>query len=218
VLALLDDSGVDEAALELSSALAREMRRHLAVVCVQSTRSRVAAELPFTQVLSNFGSQWVPLLPHDLEQAYRAQTARLRELTARITAQHSVSWSLRVIQGNMPGAAIDLSSESDLLLIAAAAPLRTTAATATPRARRRPSVAVVSDGSPAGERALQVAGQLAQALAGTLQIARVDANEKLMSRAQTLATVTQSDVLVLPRTALASRAPWATRCPILWVG
>jgi len=218
VLAVFDDAAVGALALELSTALARAVQRDLAVVYVQSTRSLNAAALPFTQVLSVTGSQWVPLSPQDIEHAYHAQAAHLRELAARITSLHAVSWSLRVVRGNMPEAAHELSSESDLLLMATAAPLRAAAATAAAGLRRRPIVAVVSDGSPASERALQVATQLARALDGTLQVARVDAAERLLSRAQALADVVRSDVLVLPRLSLAPSALAATRCPILLVG
>jgi nucleotide-binding universal stress UspA family protein len=215
VLAVLDDAAVGALALELSTALARAMQRDLSVVYVQSTRSLVAAALPFTQVLSAAGLQWVPLSEQDVEHAYHAQATRLRELAARITSTHAVSWSLRVMRGNMPEAAHALSGESDLLLMATAAPLRATAATAARRLRRRPLVAVVSDGSPASERALQVATQLAQALGGTLQVARVEASEKLMPRAHALADMARSDVLVLPR---APGALQEARCPILLVG
>jgi hypothetical protein len=218
VLAVFDDAAVAALALELSTALARAVQRDLAVVYVQSTRSLNAAALPFTQVLSVTGLHWVPLSPQDVEHAYRAQAAHLRELAARITSTQAVSWSLRVMRGNMPEAAHALSSESDLLLMATAAPLRVTAAKAAAGLRRRPNVAVVSDGSPASERALAVATQLARALDGTLQVARVDAAESVLSRAQALAELVRSDVLVLPRMTLAPGALAITRCPILLVG
>ena len=171
VLAVLDDAAAGSAALELSSTLARALQRELSVVYVESARSLVAAALPFTQVLSHSGSGWVPLLPADVEQGFRAHAARLRELAERIAVRDAVSWSLRVVRGSLPGAAIDLYAESDLLLLAASPPPWSPGERLAHRPRRRPVVAVLAEGSAAGQRALVVASRLAQALG---RRARVD--------------------------------------------
>ena len=206
VLAVLDDAAAGQAVLELSSALARAVQRDLAVVYVESAQSLVAAALPFAQVLSHAATQWVPLLPQDVEQGYRAQATRLRELAARISVRHAVSWSLRVMRGNLPGAALELLTESDLMLVAATLPSLPLAARPARERRRHPIVAVVGDTSPAGERALRVAAQLAQALGGSLQTARVDA------------ALAPPDVLVLPSASFVPGALAKARCPVLLVG
>ena len=75
--------GAGAALLELASPLARALQRELSVVYVESTRSLVAAALPFTQVLPHSGLQWLPLQPGDVEQGFRAHEARLRAADRR---------------------------------------------------------------------------------------------------------------------------------------
>jgi K+-sensing histidine kinase KdpD len=218
VLAVLDDAAAGAAVLELSSTLARALERDLLVVYVENTRSLVAAALPFTQVLSHAGSQWVPLQSADVEQGFRAHATRLRALAARIAVRHAVSWTLRVMRGSLADAAIDLRDESDLLLLATTPSLKPLGLGPTHRARHRPVVAVVGNGSEAGERALGVATRLAQALAGVLETACADTTAMLMGDVGTLATLARTDVLVLPRAALDAAALATLRCPVLLVG
>ena len=223
VLVLLDDAAAGSALLELSSALARAMQRDLSLVYVESARALVAAALPFTQVLSHAGSQWVPLQPQDVEQGFRAQAARLRELAARIALRDALNWSLRVMRGSLAGAAADLIAQSDLLLLAAAASVQPPRIGAARPARRRPlvSVVTVADGDEdelMSQRALRVGTQLAQALAGELQTTRIDAATLRSRPATVLATLARSDVLVLPRAPLDAAALATLRCPVLLVG
>jgi hypothetical protein len=218
VLAVLDDAAAGSAALELSSALARTLRRGLSVVYVESASSLGAAALPFTQVLSHSGSAWVPLLEADVERGFRAHAARLRQIAERVALRDALSWSLRVVRGSLPGAAIDLYPESDLLLLAARpSPWPPGEGLAGPRIRR-PVVAVVTEGSEAGQRALAIATRLAQALAAVLETRRVDLAADPVEPAATFATLARSDVLVLPRALVDAVALAKLRCPVLLVG
>jgi hypothetical protein len=218
VLAVLDDAAAGSASLELSSTLARALQRGLSVVYVESASSLVAAALPFTQVLSHSGSRWVPLLPADVEQGFRAQAARLRQLVERIALRDALSWSLRVVRGSLPGAAIDLYAESDLLLLATTATPWTRGKGLAHQPRRRPVVAVVTEGSEAGQRALVIATRLAQALAAVLETSRVESAATPIGEAGTLAALGRSDVLVLPRAHVDPVALAMLRCPVLLVG
>jgi hypothetical protein len=218
VLALLDDAAAGVTALELSSALAQAMQRNLAVVYVESARSLLAAGLPFTQVLAHAGSPWRAFSPQDVEQGFRAHEARLRELAARIALRHAVSWSLQVMRGSLAGAAIDLWTETDLLLLAGAPTLKPPAVGPARKPKRRPVIAVVSEGSEAGERALRVAAQLAQALAGVVESARVDTAAQLVGKACMLASLVRCDVLVLPRVPLDPAVLGLLKGPVLLVG
>lgn len=218
VIAVLDDAAAGTPALELASVLARERRRELGVVYVESTRSLVAAALPMTRVLTHAGSTWVDLRPADVEQGFRAHAERLRELAARVALQHAVQWSLRVVRGSLTATAAELEAESDLLLLAAAPPSAAPATRAATRPPHRPAIAVVSDRSEAGERAAEVAAELARALGGQVQTFRVDAAGPASAQSAGLAGLARSDVIVLPRTRpdLAALAGW--RCPVLLVG
>jgi hypothetical protein len=217
VLALLDDVAASATLLEMSAALARMTQRDLAVVYVESSRALVAAALPFTQVLPPTGAQWVPLHAGDVEQGFRAQAARLRELTARIAARDALQCSLRVVRGSLGNAAVELQAESDLLLLGFAAPYGTGAGMPSPR-RRRPVVAVVGDGGEAEQRARQVAAQLAQWLAGVLDTARGEAAAAWLARQGRAGTATDADLLVLPRGPLDPGLLARLRCPVLLVG
>jgi len=218
VLALLDDAASGAALLELASPLARALRRELSVVYVESTRSLVAAALPFAQVLAPSGHQWMPLQEGDVEQGFRAHVARLRQLTARVALRDALHWSLRVMRGEIAEAASRLQSESDLLLLAGGTPLPSRAAVALPPVRRRPVVATLGDGDEASQRAMRVATQLAEALAGAVQTAHLDRGARLLDQPERLRALARCDVIVLPRTALDLGAVSLLRCPVLLVG
>ncbi|MBS1176107.1 MAG: hypothetical protein H6R06_519 [Proteobacteria bacterium] len=216
VLALLDDAGAGAALLEISSTLARSLRRELSVVYVESTRSLVAAALPFTQVLPASGSRWLPLQPDDVEQGFRAHAARLRNMAARYALREAVAWSLRVMRGSLPDAALDLSAGADLLLLANAPTIRAPATTL--RRPHRPRITVLGDGDAASQRALRVAGQLAEALSGVVEVAHDDARASLLDQPEALAALTRCDVLVLPRAPLDAPTLALLRCPVVLVG
>ncbi len=218
VLAVLDDAAAGSAALELSSTLARTLQRRLSVVYVESARSLVAAALPFAQVLSHSGSRWVPLLPADVERGFRVHAARLRQLAERIAVRDALSWSMRVVRGGLPGSAIDLYAESDLLLLAAAPSSWPTGEGVAHRPTRRPVVTVATEGSDAGQRALVIATRLAQALAAVLETSRIESAASPIGAAATFAGLARSDVLVLPRAHVDPVALAMLRCPVLLVG
>jgi hypothetical protein len=218
VLAVLDDAGAGAVLLEISSALARSLQRELSVVFVENTRSLVAAALPFTQVLPAAGTQWRAFQPDDVEQGFRAHAARLREMAGRIAARNAIGWSLRVMRGSLGETAIHLSTEADLLLLANA-PAPAGAGFGRPtRARRRPRVSVLATEGEPGANALQVAAQVARALAGDIEVVRIDANSQRLDQPGTLAALARSDVLILARAPLDAATLAQLRCPVLLVG
>ena len=217
VLAVLDDAAAGVVALALSSVLARALRRELAVVYVESTRSLGAAALPFAQVLSHPGLAWQPLRAADVEQGFRAQAARLRGIAEREARQHALHWSLQVRRGSLPDAAEALWARADLMVLAAASPLQGGFFGHVHPARRPPVVAALADASPAGQRALAVARQLAQALGGQLETARGDSGPLASVVARMMAAPAVPAVLVLPRAPLDAAALARLPCPLLLV-
>lgn len=207
VLALLDDAAAARTLLELSAALARLMQRELAVVYVESQHALHAAALPFAQVLAPQAQQWRTLQPGEIEQGFKAQAARLRELSARIALREAVHCTLRVTRGSLDQMAAELQAESDLLLLAASAPFRALAAA--PQARRAPLLVLLRDGGEAGARAQRVAAQLAQALHAVLE----PVQRALLDQA-----APRAELLVAPRGALDARQLARLRCPVLLVG
>lgn len=213
VLAVLDDVAAGAALLEMSSALARLMRRELAVVYVENQRALHAAALPFAQVLAAHAAQWRPLQPSEVERGFRAEAARLRELSSRIALRDAVQCSLRILRGSLGEAAAALQAESDLLLLAGAAPFRSGTV-----ARRRPVVALIADDAQPSARARQVAAQLAQSLSGVLELAQGAAAAALLAPQDGGSNPRHADLLVLPRGALDARQLAQLRCPVLLVG
>ena len=220
VLAVLDDTVDGALVIEWSAALAHTLQRELAVVYVESTAALGAAALPGTQVLAYAGAPWTPFTPPDIEQAFRAQTQRLRALAGAITLRHAVNWSLRTVRGALPRAAFELFTEGDLLFVASPLPLRMLRPARGPgdvgRPARAARVATVTDGSEAGARGVQAATQLARALSAPLQVLPLapgdDATEPLLR-----AGLQHSDVLVLPRALATQRLLARAPCPALLV-
>lgn len=219
VLALLDDAATAAALVEWSATLARALRRELSLVYVESARSLVAAALPLTQVLAPGRAQWRPFAPADIEQGFRVQAARLRELAARIAGRDALHWSLRTMRGELADTARHLQAEADLLLLppplgfgsAAWFPLESEAhhRPGPPAVRHRPVLLVLADAAPESPRALQVAYQLAEALRGTVEVAALDADRIVAARA---------DLVVLSRLPDEPALLARLRCPLLRVG
>jgi nucleotide-binding universal stress UspA family protein len=212
LLTLLDDTSRARAVIELSSMLARQLQRPLELVYVESTPALVAAALSFTRVLAPGATEWTPFAPHDVERSYRAQALRLRELAQSISVRQSVSWSLRVVRGALEQVAIELRTQSDLLLVGSAQPSMPLAALRATSRAHRPMVVALTDGTAAGERAVHIAEQVAQALGGAAQVHRCRGPADASTWSATC------ELVVLPQ-ALADAARVARlRCPALLVG
>lgn len=205
VLVVLDDALVAAALLEASCALAQLMQRELQLVYVESAAALAAAALPATRVLASPVQAWAPLAPQDVERGWRVQTARLRTLADRASTRHAVSWSMRVLRGALPQAALALREETDLLLVGAS-PGRFEAA----HRRPRPLIVALDGGAPGGAQAMQVATQLAHAIGARLEVRPFDPHDG--------SQLASADLIVLPATALAALPLGELRTPLLIVG
>jgi nucleotide-binding universal stress UspA family protein len=170
LLALLDDASLLDPVVELCTTVALGLSRGLELVYVESMPAWKAAALPFARVLAHGGAQWRPFTQQDIESGYRAQAARLRELTERIALRERMPWSVRVVRGALPGAALELRAGADLLLVACPAGIAPEPARRARSPRRPLAITVLTDDSAAGQRALQIAQQVAQALDALLTI------------------------------------------------
>lgn len=219
VIALLEDSRGGLPTLELGARLAAQMQRDLQLVFVENTRYVGAAELPLTRVLSHDAASWVDLRPADVERGFRAQAARLRELAAPVARSHAVNWSMRVVRGDLQQAARQLGDETDLMLLAAQPVWTLPSLGKTEPQRRRPHIAISSQGGGAGERARRIAATLAQALNGALDTTRLDTLEWLARAAKDSGVGRpRPDILVLPRTQLGPATLERLSCLVLFVG
>jgi hypothetical protein len=205
--------------LELSAALAQALRRELGLVYVESAQALVAAALPSTRVLPFAGAAWRPLSRADVEQGFRAQAERLREAAARIAVRREVRWSMRTVRGELAIAVAGLAAETDLLLLAGALSGFEPARPRGAARARRPVVAVPVVAGASGARALEVATQLAQALAGVVDTSGEAATWPYPGAGDAIrAASARCDLLVLPREGLDPRRLAGLRCPVLLVG
>ena len=211
----LDDTAAAETVLALSTALAHELACELAVVYVESAASVSAAALSVTQVLPHAGSPWLPLRPDDVEQGFRSQAARLRQLTERSAAHHALRWSLRVLRGSLAEAPTLLTGESTLLFLATAPPPGSPLARSVAPSRRQAVVALASDDGPPGSQALAAATRLARALGGVLQTWPPGPAADHWVR---LAASSRPDVLVMARRAVGPGVLARLTYPVLLVG
>lgn len=161
--ALLVDAATAPHVLEISTALARHLRRALDVVYVENAQALRAAALPFAQVLASSAARWAPLATPDLERAFRVQATRLREMTGRIALQASIQARLRVVRGVPAVVALELGTAGDLTLVGSGLASAVADPAPSPAISSRVVVAAVDD-SPAGARTLAVAQDAAQAL------------------------------------------------------
>lgn len=210
LLAVADDAAGGAAVLDAGCVLAQLLRRELQLVFVEDAAALAAAELPVTQVLGRGCQLWESFGAMDVERGWRAQAERLRALALQAAARRAVPWSLRVTRGCVRDTtrALLAGSDADLLLLAAAS---TGAMHPGARAARR-RLAAVDDGSAAGRQALEIARQLADALAARLEVRRGDVPGGDLSFAAS------ADLLVLPRDLLAPPMLAARRVPALLVG
>ncbi len=213
LVVLLDDAASGPQLLELSCALAQALQRELELVFVEDSRSLSAAALPLAQVLPYAATGWMPLSANAVEQGFRSHAARLRAVAQRIALQHRVPWSLRVMRGDLAAAAADLQGESDLLLLSANRP----AAAPRPASARRARIAVTRGSSQADTRAMEVARQWAQAVAGMLETLQEDAPDMPPGTRPTPASRSRPDVLVMRRPVLSIELLQSWSCPVLLV-
>jgi hypothetical protein len=204
ILAVLDDAAVAAALLDICSALAQLEQRELQVVFVERAAALLAAALPVTQVLAHAAARWAPFGPSDIERGWRAQAARLRELTDAASLPREVRWSMQVIRGAVDDVARSLLGESDLVLVA---PSGMPLAAPMPRATaRRRTIAAVDDRSADAALALALARKLAGVLPAVLE---VRAPQPEWSAA---------DLVVLPRSLALPPSVATRRVPVLLVG
>lgn len=213
LVVLLDDAASGPRLLELSCALAQALRRELALVFVEDRRSLSAAALPLARVLPGAATGWMPLSPDTVERGFRAHAERLRAAALRIAQQHRVPWSLRVMRGDLAGAAADLQGESDLLLLCANRPV----SEPRPAGARRTRIAVTRGSSEADTHAMEVARQWAQALTAMLETLQEDAPDMPPGSRPMPANRSRPDVLVMRRPVLSIELLQSWFCPVLLV-
>lgn len=179
ILVALDASEVNKTALQAATSLAQQLDAELQALFVEDINLLHLAELPFAREMT-YGSQTAKQLTlADMERQLQAQVERMRRIVETIAQQSQVKVQFNVARGQIEAEVCTAAQLTDLLIIGKNTQLlsysekvgRTTQGILTTTkcnvlllqhgARIERPVAVLFDGSEAGQRALQLALQLA---------------------------------------------------------
>jgi hypothetical protein len=180
ILLPLDAGGADAASLEYAIRAAARFRAELVGIFVEDSELMRLAGLPFARETAHLSAVTRPLNPADMARALRVRAEIVRARLQERATQAQVSWSFRIVQGELLAEQLGESAGSDLLILEVGAhrtrPGRG-AGTATRRifshtsctvwlrraqaADERPVVALL-DGAPSNMRVLAVASQFAR--------------------------------------------------------
>jgi nucleotide-binding universal stress UspA family protein len=186
ILVALDASRASLDALTAAAALAERLGAELGGLFVEDVNLLRLGGHPFVRQMRLPSGEWSPLERGSIEAELRAMAARAREALARAAGPRRVAWSFRVARGRVSLEVIAASEEADLLVLGVSGHrlTRGPGETARAAAARAPvSVLLLTrgatvgapflaayDGSPAGDRALNLAARLAAAGAGDLEV------------------------------------------------
>lgn len=168
VVAALDASATPEEILQAAAGLATALQAELVGLFVEDQRLLRLAQLPFAQEFGLTTARARPLEVVDVERALRRQAERMRRMIGEMAQPLGLVWTLEIVRGDSPQAALTYAGAEDLLVIGRAryyAPGkfdRPAPGASGSRARVGP-VAVLFDGTPQAVRALGFATTLARA-------------------------------------------------------
>ncbi len=203
ILVALDTSSASLDALSAAAALAARIGAELEGLFVEDVNLLRLAGLPFAVELSLPSGAGRPMARVDMEAELRALAAQAREAMAKAAGPHRVTWSFRVVRGQVTVEVLEAAGGADLLVLGRTARRigpgpGTTARGAAARAptsvlilagggRLVPRMHVAYDGSAAADRALGLAARL-DGGPGTLELivpaATYSEAEKLAGKAQ----------------------------------
>ncbi|HEU4383498.1 MAG TPA: universal stress protein [Anaeromyxobacteraceae bacterium] len=186
ILVALDASRASLDALVAAAALAERLGAELGGLFVEDEILLSLGGHPFVRQMRLPSGDWGPLEPGSIEADLRAMASRAREALARAAAPRRVTWTFRVARGRVSLEVIAASEHADLLVLgvsghrltrgpgetarAAAARAPVSVLLLTRGATVGPPILAAYDGSPAGDRALDLAARLAAAGAGELEV------------------------------------------------
>ena len=192
ILIGLDASPASMAALHAALRLAAELDAEIEALYVEDANMLRFAGLPFTRVVDAYSPGPRSVETADLERALRLRAQRMRRLLAD-TAGPRISWSFRVVRGDVEREMLAAARDADLLTLGfvgdrptggrGAGSLARRAAREAPRSvllsqRARAGagpmdsgpVVLCLDGGPEGDTALATAASLARAHGRTLTV------------------------------------------------
>lgn len=191
IVLALDISPRSRAALTLAAALAAELDAELAGLFVEDIDLLHVGRLPFTREIGLLSAVSRPVEMAQVEQALRREAEQARRLLVEAAARASLRWSFQVARGRIASELFALAGEPDLIVLGkrARVGMRPLGATLEPAMAVTGPVLAVYDGTPSGERALQLAARLARATGVELRLLLPTADDREFMRLANEATV-----------------------------
>ena len=162
--------------IETITQLAGGYKAEVSCVFIEDADMLSAAGLPFALEVCRTTNVVRRVSTGDVERGLKERAAVARKLVAETAKRTGAKWSFEVLRQRTASALLDLAKKSDMMIFAAAAPLRSSQMTRpnTRRVMHQPppgeSIVVLIDRSAASGRALQVAQKLAEIRNISLQV------------------------------------------------
>ena len=181
ILVAVDTSQPSRAALQAAVDLAGQLEGELVGMFVEDENLIRMAGISFTREIRQYSSAASKCTAEDIRRQLQVRARRAQQLVSRLAEQAGVPYSFRIERGQVNQALISAAGESDLITLGRAGHSKTThrqlgstAETVLRQASRsvmvlergvrlHPPIVVLYDGSAAGEKALEIAGQLTAA-------------------------------------------------------
>jgi hypothetical protein len=148
------------------------MRAELQGLFVEDVNLLRLASLPFAREIAYASAAARPLETNAMQQAFRATADEVQRALAQVARQRQIRWTFQVTRGPVVQATLAAANDVDVLIIGRRGRAPGAAmSTVTPRAtsKRRTTVAVY-DGTPTGQRCLDLASRLVREHGGPLHV------------------------------------------------
>ena len=120
ILVGLDASEPSMEALRAAARLAAELEAELEGVFVEDDDLLAFANLPFSRVTGDLSARARRMKQPELERALRVQAQRARQAMMRVATTERVTWSFRVVRGNVARELLEAAQGADLLSLGVA--------------------------------------------------------------------------------------------------
>lgn len=166
IIAALDVTRDSTGLISIATRMAVDIKAELATLLVEDIDLLRLAELPFAREIDLLSATEAPFTREVVEHTLHASSERLRTLLARDVESLPLLWSCEVVRGQYIAAALGAAGEMDMVLLNRSS-RRLLSAGWNPALRPRTVVPAAPvwafyDGSPAGERVLEMARHAAR--------------------------------------------------------